>query len=167
MQVGPQVPISHSQFEINWEEYNPSGMLLSEENQCSSSSMWKNKQARRLEIVEGWRHSDPGYKCWLLGIDVSTQMLSGSLSSYCYWSNKDCYAGISTIIGLTANPIVNFSSVVGNSTPSFLGQISRLTLPLATSPNAMQAWVSPMLASLLPWSGMTKATHLMLHGPRL
>ena len=76
MQVGPQVPISHSQFEINWEEDNPSGVLLSEENQCSSSSMWKNKQARRLEIVVGWRHSDPGYKCWLLGIDVSTQMLN-------------------------------------------------------------------------------------------
>ena len=47
----PQVPNSHSQFEINWGEDNSIDMLLGKENQCSGSSMWKNSNGL-LQIPE-------------------------------------------------------------------------------------------------------------------
>ena len=34
------------------------------------------REAGRLENVIGWYHSQPGYGCWMSGIDVSTQMLN-------------------------------------------------------------------------------------------
>uniref|UniRef100_A0A4X2MES9 COP9 signalosome complex subunit 5 n=1 Tax=Vombatus ursinus TaxID=29139 RepID=A0A4X2MES9_VOMUR len=34
------------------------------------------KQVSRLENAIDWYHSHPGYRCWLSGIDVSTQMFN-------------------------------------------------------------------------------------------
>ncbi|KAI3643225.1 hypothetical protein MP228_012780 [Amoeboaphelidium protococcarum] len=37
-------------------------------------------QSGRMENVIGWYHSHPGYKCWLSGIDVTTQQLQQQFS---------------------------------------------------------------------------------------
>lgn len=38
------------------------------------------ERINRPEQVCGWYHSHPGYKCWLSGIDVSTQSLNQKMN---------------------------------------------------------------------------------------